>query len=79
MIAQMAPPPNERYYLLLFGSHDTLHRPKYTHTWATLVRVQASDVGQCGMRTPGCVDPALEHPIGAGDRLLVIAQAFPRV
>ncbi|MFL5328548.1 MAG: hypothetical protein ACJ8C4_06500 [Gemmataceae bacterium] len=32
-------PPTERYYLLVFGSQSTPIRPKYSHTWATVVRV----------------------------------------
>jgi hypothetical protein len=31
-------PPNERYYLLLFGSQSTPKRPRYTHSWGTVVR-----------------------------------------
>jgi hypothetical protein len=44
-------PPNERYYVLFFGSNDRLRRPEYTHTWATVVRA---------IEIPGCADPALE-------------------
>ncbi|MDB5310571.1 MAG: hypothetical protein JWO38_4773 [Gemmataceae bacterium] len=50
-LARTPPPPGERYYLLLFGSHDMSRRPAYTHTWATLVRA---------VETPGCSDPALD-------------------
>ena len=50
-LSRLPVPPNERYYLLLFGSQDALHRPKYTHTWATVVKATC---------TPGCPDPALE-------------------
>jgi hypothetical protein len=32
-------PPNERYYGLIFGSQSHPKVPKYTHTWATVVRV----------------------------------------
>jgi hypothetical protein len=32
-------PPNERYYLLFFGSESKPKVPKYTHSWATVVRV----------------------------------------
>jgi hypothetical protein len=32
-------PPNERYYLLVFGSQSRPLRPKYTHSWVTAVRV----------------------------------------
>jgi hypothetical protein len=31
-------PKGERYYLILFGSHNLLHQPKYSHTWGTLVK-----------------------------------------
>src|SRR5262245_20413643 len=34
----MPVPPNERYYLLLFGSQSTPKRPKYTHSWGTVVK-----------------------------------------
>ncbi|MCI0701549.1 MAG: hypothetical protein L0241_10745 [Planctomycetia bacterium] len=59
-LAQLPKPPDERYFLILFGSHDLLRRPQYTHTWATLVRMRASDAGPCGTVTPGCIDPALD-------------------
>jgi hypothetical protein len=36
--AQIPPVPGERFYLLLFGSHDRARRPANTHTWATLVK-----------------------------------------
>lgn len=49
-LSRLPVPPNERYYLLAFGSQDALHRPKYTHTWATLVK--ATDRSGC--------EPALE-------------------
>src|SRR5205823_5540400 len=50
-LVQVPRPPNERWYLLLFGSNDQTRRPAYTHTWATLVRA---------VETPGCAEPALE-------------------
>lgn len=61
-LAQLPKPADERFFLLLFGSHDALRRPENTHTWATLVRVRASDAGPAGGGggTPGCVDPALD-------------------
>ena len=31
--------PGERYYILVFGSQSSPKRAKYTHTWATVVRV----------------------------------------
>lgn len=39
-------PPNERYYLLIFGSQSKPLRPKYTHSWATAVRVADQGAGQ---------------------------------
>jgi hypothetical protein len=38
-LASIPPPPGERYYLLVFGSQSTPKRAKYTHTWATVVKV----------------------------------------
>ena len=46
-------PPNEHYYLLLFGSQSEPLRPKYTHSWATAVRVVDQGPGQ-----PPLVEPA---------------------
>jgi hypothetical protein len=59
-LAQLPKPPDERYFVIFFGSQDLLRHPQYTHTWATLVRVRASDVGPCGTAMAGCVDPALD-------------------
>jgi hypothetical protein len=39
-------PPNERYYLLVFGSQSRPLRPKYTHSWVTGVRVVDQGPGQ---------------------------------
>lgn len=39
--------PQERYFLLVFGSQSTPKRPKYTHTWATIVKA-----------SPGKEDPS---------------------
>src|SRR6478609_5613414 len=50
-LAQMPPTPGQRFYLLLFGSHDLLRRPANTHTWATLVKA---------IDQPGCAEPVLE-------------------
>ena len=50
-LARMPVPPNERYYVLFFGSQDMTRRPAYTHTWATLVRA---------VSTPGTAEPAGE-------------------
>jgi hypothetical protein len=35
----MTAPPGERYFVLVFGSQSTPKQPKYTHTWATVVKV----------------------------------------
>ena len=59
-LAQLPKPADERYFVLFFGSQDVLRRPQYTHTWATLVRVRASDVGPGGTVACGSVDPALD-------------------
>ena len=59
-LAQLPKPADERFFLVLFGSQNVLRQPQYTHTWAALVRVRASDVGACGTITPGCIDPALD-------------------
>jgi hypothetical protein len=32
------PAPGERYYVLVFGSQTTPRVPRYTHTWATVVK-----------------------------------------
>jgi hypothetical protein len=38
------PVPGERYYLLVFGSQTTPRVPRFSHTWATVVKtVEASD------------------------------------
>jgi hypothetical protein len=39
-------PPNERFYLLVFGSQSQPIRPKYTHSWVTGVRVVDQGPGQ---------------------------------
>ena len=33
------PPGNERYYAIVFGSQGTPRKPRYTHTWATAIKV----------------------------------------
>jgi hypothetical protein len=38
-LLEMKPPPNERYYLILFGSERVTRLPRYTHSWATMVKV----------------------------------------
>jgi hypothetical protein len=37
--AAVAAAPGERYFILVFGSQSTPKRPKYTHSWATVVKV----------------------------------------
>jgi hypothetical protein len=59
-LAHLPRPQGDRFFVVFFGSHDLLHRPQYTHTWATIVRVPASEVGKCGSVHPGCIDPALD-------------------
>ncbi len=59
-LARIPQAPDERFFLMLFGSQDQSRNPAYTHTWATLVRVRAAEAGRCGTTTPGAVDPALE-------------------
>ena len=39
------PAPGERYFLLVFGSETTPRVPRYTHTWATVVKT---------LEVPGC-------------------------
>lgn len=49
--AQIQSVQGERFYLILFGSHDLARRPANTHTWATLVKATEQ---------PNCVAPTLE-------------------
>jgi hypothetical protein len=46
--ASMTAPPGERYFILVFGSQSTPKQAKYTHTWATVVKVTGCD----GQGTP---------------------------
>jgi len=50
-LARIPAKPGERFYLILFGSHDPLRRPAHTHTWATLVKA---------IDQPAGGDPVLE-------------------
>jgi hypothetical protein len=59
-LAQLAPTPQYRYFVLFFGSQDFFRHPKYTHTWAALVRVPAGGCNPAGLVTKGCIDPALD-------------------
>jgi hypothetical protein len=43
-------PPNEHYYLLMFGSQSDPKKAKYTHSWATVVKVVDRGQGQ-----PPCI------------------------
>src|SRR4051812_18893549 len=45
------PPPNERYYVLLFGSQSTPKLARYTHSWGTVVKATC---------VPGQAQPELE-------------------
>jgi hypothetical protein len=45
-IEQGPPPPNESYYILVFGSQSIPKVPRKTHTWATAVRVTESPTGE---------------------------------
>ena len=49
-LAQTLPPPNERYYVIFFGSQDLFHHPKYCHTWATLALEQGIHPRVCKER-----------------------------
>jgi hypothetical protein len=55
---------NDRYYLLVFGSETKPRIPRYTHTWATVVKVT---------QEPGCAQPSLEvHTISWMPASLII-------
>jgi len=41
--AAITAPPGERYFVLIFGSQTCLKHPKYTHTWATVVKATGCD------------------------------------
>jgi hypothetical protein len=45
------PTPGQRYYILVFGSETTPRVPRYTHTWATVVKTQEA---------PGCAPQVAE-------------------
>jgi hypothetical protein len=38
-------PPNERHYILIFGSQSTPPRPRQAHSWATVVKVTCAGTG----------------------------------
>jgi hypothetical protein len=48
-------PPNERYYILVFGSQSQPLRPKYTHSWATAVRVVDQGPNQSPVVEPSTI------------------------
>jgi hypothetical protein len=58
------PPPGERYYVTVFGSQSVPRLARFTHTWATVVRVTERGPGQ-----PPCVEP---HTISWMPATLVI-------
>jgi hypothetical protein len=41
--AAISAPPGERYFLLIFSSQSTPKRARYTHTWASVVKVTGCD------------------------------------
>jgi hypothetical protein len=43
--------PGERFYILVFGSERTIRVPRYTHTWATIVKT---------VEAPGCAPQVAE-------------------
>jgi hypothetical protein len=43
--AAIPAPPGERYFVLVFGSQTTPKLPRYTHSWATVVRVTGEGPG----------------------------------
>ena len=47
-LARRPPPPGVRYFAILFGSENDLRQARYSHTWATLVRVEQTS----GQSTP---------------------------
>lgn len=44
-LAALPTPPNERYYVIIFGSESTPKVPRFTHSWSTLVTVTADPSG----------------------------------
>ena len=59
-LARLPASPDDRFFVLFFGSQDILRRPEFTHTSAALVRVSAARVGADGTATPGEIDPDLD-------------------
>jgi hypothetical protein len=45
VVACCSPCPCERYFTVIFGSDDGPLRPRYTHTWATYVKVTPTAAG----------------------------------
>jgi len=65
------PPEHEHYYILVFSSQLPVRIPKYTHTWATVVRTREA---------PGGTAPDLEvHTISWMPATLDIHPYRPRV
>jgi hypothetical protein len=44
-LANTPPPPDQRQYLIVFASQSTPKQAKYTHTWATVIRVTDGSQG----------------------------------
>lgn len=47
----VAPPANERYYILLFASQTKPRVPRYTHSWATMVKVTQQEGAEPNIET----------------------------
>jgi hypothetical protein len=63
-LEQITRRPEERYFLMVFGSERTIFQPQYTHSWATLVRATCQ---------PGGGQPVVEgHTISWMPATLVI-------
>jgi hypothetical protein len=54
------PPPGENYYIIIFGSQSVPIRAKYTHTWATMVKVIGGPGGQVEPHTISWMPATLE-------------------
>jgi hypothetical protein len=61
-------PPNERFYVMVFGSQQIVRVPRFTHTWVTVVKVTTN---------PGCADQIEEKTISWMPASLVIRPCSP--
>jgi hypothetical protein len=55
--------PNDRYYIMVFGSQQAVRVPRFTHTWVTMVKVTS---------TPGCAPTIEERTISWFPASLVV-------